>query len=382
VSDLDPLGGLAHEADSAPAEKRSAQVRAAEERHRPPAPTTVALLVIMGILFLAEVWLGRGLDPDPVALFRLGSLSADAVRDGDWWRLGSYAFLHAGPLHLLFNAYALWILMRPIEGLFGPAVALGLFAATAVAGGEASIVASTLRGVPWRQAVGASGGIFGLFGAHVALYWRLRHRIAPEARRAAARTLLFNLLINLALAIGAQAANFPLDNPAHAGGFLSGIVLGLLAPSPVLPERPWGRFLLYLLVGASFALAGMEGAAIARAVNPHPRTLRADRVEASVPWDMVPGRDGHARSPGGVDLALRRVEGPIKVEHGHEIALGGRSWSKIVTIDPGGTPTVVLTAPDGPARLFVQAWCYDPDCTDAKRDEVAELVASQVRPAR
>jgi len=380
VSDLDPLGGLPQDADGAPADRRSAEVRAAEERHRPPAPTTVALLAVIGILFLAEIWLGRGLDPDPVALFRLGSLSAAAVRDGDWWRLGSYAFLHAGPLHLLFNAYALWILMRPIEGLFGPAVALGLFAATAIAGGEASIFASTLRHSPWQQAVGASGGIFGLFGAHVALYWRLRHRLAPEARRAAARTLLFNLLINLALAVGAQAANFPLDNAAHAGGFFSGIVLGLLAPSSVLPERPWGRFVLVLLVGASFALAGMEGAAIARAVNPHPRTLHAERVEASVPWDVVPGPDGHAESADRIHLVLlREARG---VERGHELSLGGRTWSKVVADNAAGNPAAVLTAADGPGRLTIAAWCLDDECTDAKRDALAESVAAQVRPAR
>ena len=379
MSDVDPLGGLPHEADTAPRDRRSAEVRAAEERHRPPAPTTVALLAVIGVLFLAEVWLGRGLDPDPVALFRLGSLSAAAVRDGDWWRLGSYAFLHAGPVHLLFNAYALWILMRPIEGLFGPVVALGLFAATAIAGGEASIVASTLRGYPWQQAVGASGGIFGLFGAHVALYWRLRHRLAPDARRAAARTLLFNLLINLALAIGAQAANFPLDNAAHAGGFFSGILLGLLAPSPVLPERPWGRFALYLLVGASFALAGMEGAAIARAVNPHPRALRAPGVEASVPWDLVPGPDGHAQSADGIHVLLGHSEAIL--EHGHELDLGGRTWSKVVAENPARNPTVVLRAVGGPEQLTVEAWCLDDDCTDARRDGLAELVAAKVRPA-
>jgi len=380
VSDLDP-GGLPQEQRSTPEDARSARVRAAEERQRPPAPTTVALLVLLGIAFLAEVWLSRGLGPDSVVLFRLGSLSGDALRDGDWWRLGSYAFLHGGPFHLLFNAYALWVLMTPIEGLFGPAVALGLFAATAVAGGEASILGANLRQSSW-QSVGASGGIFGLFGAHIALYWRVRHRIAPEARRAASRTLLFNLVLNLVLAIGAQAANVHLDNAAHAGGFFSGIVLGLVAPSPVLEERPWSRFVLYLLIGASFALASMEGAAIARAVNPHPRTLRAKRVEATVPFDVVPGSDGRARSARGVDVALRRVEGTFDVEHGHEISLAGRTWSKIVTTDPGGTPTVVLTAQDGPARLFVQAWCFADNCTDAKRDAVAEEVAAKVRPVR
>lgn len=380
MSDLDPLGGLPQVAENMPEDARSAQVRAAEARHRPPAPTTVALLALLGILFLAETWLGRGLDPDPVALFRLGSLSAAAVRDGDWWRLGSYAFLHAGPLHLLFNAYALWILMRPIEGLFGPVIALGLFAATAIAGGGASIAAATLRHAPWQQAVGASGGIFGLFGAHVALYWRLRHRLAPDARRAAGRTLLFNLLINLALAIGAQAANFPLDNAAHAGGFLSGILLGLLAPSQVLPPRPWGRFALVVLVGASFALAGMEGAAIARAVNPHSRTLRAQGVQAGVPWDVVPGPDGNARSADGVHLVLLRWEGTV--ERGHDLALGGRTWSKTVADNPAENPTVVLTTPEGPGHLVLEAWCYDPDCNDAKRDALAEQVAAQAHPVR
>ena len=374
MSDLDPLGGLPQTGEPAAAEVRSAEVRSAETHRGPPAPTTVALLALLGVMFLAEIWLGGGLDPHPVALFRLGSLSAAAVRDGDWWRLGSYAFLHGGPLHLLFNAYALWILMRPIESLFGPAVALGLFAATAIAGGGASIAAATLRHNDWQQAVGASGGIFGLFGAHVALYWRLRHRLAPEARRAAARTLIFNLLINLALAVGAQAANFPLDNAAHAGGFLSGILLGLLAPSHVLPPRPWSRPAFVLLIGASFALAGMEGAAIARAVNPHPRTLRAQGVQARVPWDLVPGRDGHGRSTEGVDVVLRRIEGDI--EGGHDVALGGRTWSKLATTDPEGNPTVVLTAPDGAAHFVVQAWCYDTDCTDAKRDALAEEIAA------
>jgi hypothetical protein len=121
----------------------------------------------------------------------------------------------------------------------------------------------------------------------------------------------------------------------------------------------------------------MEGAAIARAVNPHPRTLRAQGVQARVPWDLVPGRDGHARSAEGVDVLLRRLDGGV--EGGHQVALGGRSWSKLATTDPEGNPTVVLTASDGAAHLVVQAWCYDPDCTDAKRDALAEQVAAEAR---
>ena len=82
---------------------------------RPPAtPTTVLLLALLGAGFLAEIWVGGGLGEDPLTLFRLGSLSGAAVAAGDFWRLGSYAFLHAGPVHLLVNGYALWVLMRPI----------------------------------------------------------------------------------------------------------------------------------------------------------------------------------------------------------------------------------------------------------------------------
>ena len=288
MSEIDPLGGLPE-----PPRPQPALVRP-----RPPAtPTTVLLLALLGVGFLAEIWVGGGLGEDPLTLFRLGSLSSAAVRDRDYWRLGSYAFLHAGPVHLLVNGYALWVLMRPIEALFGPVVAIGIFAATAIAGGGASIGAAAFRHAPWQQAVGASGGIFGLFGAHCALYWRLRNKLTPEARRGAARTLLMNLLINLALAVGAQAVGFPLDNAAHAGGFLTGILLGLIAPSPVLEKRPWGRPALWLMTFASLALAAMEGAAVSRAVKPHPRFLRAQGVEAKVDWKLVPFEPGRALTP-------------------------------------------------------------------------------------
>jgi membrane associated rhomboid family serine protease len=383
VNDVDPLGGLGRGPESPRGE--DAPRREPEhhrERHRPPAaPTTLVLLALLGAMFLAEVLVGGKLGGDSLALFRLGALSPAAVLDGDWWRLGSYAFLHAGPVHLLFNAYALWILMRPLEGMFGAPSALGIFSATALAGGGASIATTLfLRHSAWQPAVGASGGIFGLFGAHAALYWRLRNRLTPEARRGAARTLVFNLLINLALAVGATAVGFPLDNAAHAGGFLSGILLGLVAPSHALPPRPWTRPALFLLVAASFALAAMEGAAVARAVHPHPRVLRSEGIQATVPFSLVPGEEGHARSVEGYDVYIGRFEGSLT--GGHPVQLPNGTWTEFSLQNARGVDIRVLTGLFDHTDVFVRAWCSDPDCSTEERDRLAEQVAASVRLSR
>jgi membrane associated rhomboid family serine protease len=331
-------------------------------------------------MFLVEVGVGGKLGGDSLALFRLGALSPAAVLDGDWWRLGSYAFLHAGPVHLLVNAYALWILMRPLEGMFGAAPALGIFSATAIAGGAASIASTLfLRHTPWLQAVGASGGIFGLFGAHVALYWRLRTRLTPEARRGAARTLAFNLLINLAIAVGATAVGFPLDNAAHAGGFLSGILLGLVAPSHVLPPRRWTRAALFFLVAASFALAAMEGAAVARGVHPRTRVLRNQGIDATVPSSLVPVGVGNAVSVDGYAVYVGRSEGTLT--GGHPVALANGAWTEFSKASRDGEIRV-LTGVIDHTDVMVQAACIESDCSTEKRDRIADEVAASVRVSR
>jgi rhomboid protease GluP len=324
--------------------------------------------------FLAEIAVGGGMGEDPTTFFRLGAVTAAAVRDGDFWRIGSYAFLHAGPVHILVNGYALWVLMRPIEALFGPVVALGIFAATAMAGGGASIASSSLRHVPWQASVGASGGIFGLFGAHCALYWRLRHQLTPEARSNAGRTLLFNLLINVALAVMLQASNFPLDNGAHAGGFLFGIVLGLVAPSPALRRRPWGRPAFAFLILSCFVLASLEGVAVARAVRPHARMLRGPGVEARVPWNLVPFAESVASTPEALFVELRRPSPDDPPDPpGEPSRLGGKAWRRNENLKlPDGEPVLRLSTDD----IVVQAFCRSDSCTPQARDALAEEVAA------
>ena len=364
----DPLGGLSPEPPPEPHPQPRTFVR-------PPRPTTWALLIVLGAGFVAEALVGGDAKVEgTVALFRLGALYAPAVRDGDFWRIGSYAFLHIGWLHLLVNAYALWILAPQLEMAFGSNVTLGLFAATAIAGGAASFGWS-FHDDSVRLAAGASGGLFGLFGATVALYLRVREGLPEPVRRSIARGIGINLLINLLIAFTA-----PVDNAAHLGGLFSGVLLGLVAPLHRAPPRPWHAVARVGLIAAAFALAAMEGAAVARAVKPHARTLRGPGIEARVPSLLVPVEEGYAGLPDVVQLQLRREDRPLRIEPGEDaVRVGTRTWLRQRTSEKG-VDTTIYQAAEGAQTLFIELLCKDEVCRGAAGDAMLAQVAGTARP--
>jgi membrane associated rhomboid family serine protease len=374
----DPFGGLAPPpppgGDGSAGDERSAKALrgGGPERKRPFLPVTYALLTVLGVAFLAEAVVGQDLTVDNnAALFRLGALYLPAVRDGDFWRLGSYAFLHIGWIHILVNGWSMWILLPQLEMAFGSNLALGFFCATAIAGGAASLGWATLHaGHPMLMA-GASGGIFGLFGATLAFYYRIRDRFTAEARSALMRSMLFNLLINLGIAF-----SFPVDNAAHLGGLASGIALGLLAPQRALPKAFWQRPMQWLIVGSVLVLASMEGAAVARAVKPKPRTLRGSGAEAKVEGLFAPVEPGVAFSPGMGAIVIAREGTPPPPGEGQQLA--GRTWvRKKSKLEHGDV--VELFTEDGAGRLSLQFECYDALCKDDKGDKLIELTARTIR---
>ena len=375
----DPLGGLPGPPAPGPGFEPA---RAERSRRRIPAtPTTVLLLAVLGAGFAAQVALGKG-EGEAFASFRLGSLMPAAVLQGDWYRLGSYAFLHGGAAHLLVNAWALWALMRPIEAALGPFAALGIFSGTAIGGGAASFGWNLWRGVRLQSAVGASGGIFGLFGAHCAIYLRVRKYLPPDARAQAARPLVYNLLINLALAIGAVAGGLPLDNAAHAGGFLSGMAFGAIASVPtLLPPRRRHRSATVFFTLCAFALAGMEGAGVARAVRPQPRILHTDGAEAVVPWyilEAAPGDGATADLEFGVQL--RGSSGSAPAAEARTVHLGSQEWQERRVIDSEGFRGVDLLQPQ--TRLYVRVTCFRDPCAEDRSEALAQEVASRARTSR
>jgi membrane associated rhomboid family serine protease len=165
-----------------------------------------------------------------------------AVAAGEWWRMFTVVLLHASPMHLLFNMWALYVFGPQIEREVGGLRFLALFLATAAAGSALAFHLGDLRDV----GVGASGAIFGLFGVWLASAIRRR-------RTAYGRYLLnqlgFLLLINAALPLFIPRVSWQ----AHLGGLLAGLVIGQAWAALGRTGAP-GR---QLLVAAAVAVAAV-----------------------------------------------------------------------------------------------------------------------------
>jgi membrane associated rhomboid family serine protease len=153
-----------------------------------------------------------------------------------WYRLLTSAFLHdslqQNPTHLLFNMLALWWIGGPLEALLGRLRYLALYLLAAL-GGSAFV----LLFAPGTPTLGASGAIFGLFGATAVFVRRLRLDMRP-------------VLILLALNLGFSFAWANVSWQAHIGGLITGTLVAIgMAYAPPGPRRntvQWGSYAVVL----------------------------------------------------------------------------------------------------------------------------------------
>lgn len=141
-----------------------------------------------------------------------GVVVSSLVAQGEVWRVFTSGFLHGGVIHLLFNMLILFQLGSVLEGRLGRARYLGLYV-LAIAGGS---MGAMIAQPPTTAALGASGGVFGLMGAIVALSKRGRSPIESSV----GGLLVINLVITFVLpgiSIG-----------GHIGGLVAGLIGGLL----------------------------------------------------------------------------------------------------------------------------------------------------------
>ena len=147
--------------------------------------------------------------------------------NGEPWRLLTAAFIHFGPIHLGFNMYALYNGGVLPEKLFGSARFAVIYLLAALAG---SVVSSW-----WddsRVSAGASGAVFGVYGALLAFITIRRGDIPLDMLKSVGKGAL--MLCVYSLAMGAVVPF--IDNAAHIGGLLGGVVSGLLLARPFNAE--------------------------------------------------------------------------------------------------------------------------------------------------
>ena len=188
------------------------------------------VLLMLNIVVFVSAWIAAGalaqLTSSPIAL-QMANIGP-VTSSGQWWRLISTLFVHAYPAHLILNMWALWNIGRLTERLLGRWRFLALYLG---AGVLASL--ATLLWDPTRTSVGASGAIFGLFGAFLACLVRPGGGLpAGTFRSHWIPTLLF---VSFNLFSGAVQPQ--IDNAAHVGGLLAGFGLGLLLFEPLQPQR-------------------------------------------------------------------------------------------------------------------------------------------------
>ena len=228
-----------------------------EPRARSLAPWLTRALTVANVAVFAAMALA-GVDvlrPPPLEYIDWGSNFAPLTVSGEWWRLVTATFLHFGPLHLLFNVWALWSIGSLVERLFGHVRFGAIYILAGVAGSLASVAWN-----PLVNSAGASGAVFGIIGAQLAFFTRGGHRLPAELVRAQRNSTLAFIAYSVTFGFIVPG----IDNAAHLGGLATGFVTGWLlarplgAPASRLQER--ASVLWAMAVAATLAVGGVAAA--------------------------------------------------------------------------------------------------------------------------
>lgn len=197
--------------DCARPEGRHRVITAASLRSeaRRTAPVTYALIAINVIVFV----IGQASGDLGNRLFVDGAQYRPLIQSGEWWRVFTAMFLHANLAHVGFNMWALFLFGPSLERRFGSVSFATLYVASGLGGGALYHLVGRME-----PAIGASGAIFGLFGALIAATYRQRH---TAAGRAVFSQLMMLLALNLAIPLIVPNVAWE----AHVGGLAAGIAI-------------------------------------------------------------------------------------------------------------------------------------------------------------
>lgn len=184
-------------------------------------PLTRLLLLVIAVVWGFEVVSG------PDRLIELGGIVPWPYMHGEYYRLLTAVFLHGGWLHWLANSWAIYQLGSLYEVLFGSKRFALVFFASAICASVASSFHVSGYGV------GASGGVFGILGAFIFSVWRSPQYRHAHWTKSLLGQILFWIVFNLYIGFQIEVV----DNVAHIGGLVAGLLLGFI-PHRVPPPPP------------------------------------------------------------------------------------------------------------------------------------------------
>lgn len=167
---------------------------------------------------------------------------------GQWWRIVTAMFVHVGILHIGLNMWCLWALADLAEPVMGSTGLIAVYLLTGAAGNLLSTLVNWWQFLPeWHRyhmisvfpaGAGASGAVFGIAGALIVLLKSPRLPVPPGELKRIRRSVIYfagiNLVLGFSINVGTSVigSGILVDNMAHLGGFLCGLLFAL----PMVPR--------------------------------------------------------------------------------------------------------------------------------------------------
>lgn len=180
---------------------------------------TYLIMIICVIMFCVTFILGNG-PTDINTLIKLGANASYFTKNGEFYRLFTCIFLHAGFAHILCNMYSLYVIGPQVESFFGKLKYLFIFIFSGISGSILSLAFASDNLV----SVGASGAIFGLLGAICYFGYHYRVYLGNVLKSQIIPVIVLNLFIGFCVA--------GIDNFAHIGGLIGGVFAAMAVGVP------------------------------------------------------------------------------------------------------------------------------------------------------
>jgi rhomboid protease GluP len=208
----------------------------------PKIHVTRALIAVNVLIYALMVLTGGSLEPSGQQMLRWGAGYGPLTTHHQSWRLFTEMFLHFGFIHVGMNMFVLWQGGQLVERLFGHLTFLIIYILSGLTG---SII--SLHFHPLSLTGGASGAVFGIFGALLGYLYVQRGTVPAQILRSLANSVGIFVIYNFIFA----RLSSEVDLSAHLGGLIGGIVLGaLLGRKLDQPVKLW-KTLAVAVVGTA-----------------------------------------------------------------------------------------------------------------------------------